>query len=67
MLIKSPNAIIKFIKNFHRDVEATTSVEYAIMLMVIVVLCINVIKVVGLDIADSYGNTADSINTAKSN
>lgn len=63
----SPAKLKLLLQKFHANNEAATSVEYAIMLMVIVVLCINVIKVIGLDIADSYGDSAESMNSAMNN
>lgn len=60
-------AVSRFAKKFHQETDGVTTVEYAILLMVIVVLCLNVIRFIGLDVRDFYNSAGDALDAASGN
>ena len=49
------------IKSFHNAVEATTTVEYAIMLAVLMLLSLKTVQVLGFSVADFFQHSADQM------
>ena len=49
-------------QKFVREEEGATAVEYAVMLVLIIVVCIAVVTVLGQKVNNTFKNVADSIN-----
>ncbi len=55
------------IKQFFRDEDGPTSVEYAVLLALIISVCAVGIALVGQETATSYSNSADDLTDAFNN
>lgn len=53
-----------FLKRFLREADGPTAVEYAVMLFLIVTTCIGTIHLMAQATADSFSNSAESIQNA---
>ena len=53
-----------FIKRFIKDEEGATAVEYAVMIVLIIVVCLGVITFLGQEVQQGFGNVANAINSA---
>ena len=49
-------------QKFVRDEEGATAVEYAVMLVLIIVVCIAVVTTLGENTRDSFQVTANALN-----
>ena len=54
--------IKQFYKRFLRDEEGATAVEYAVMLVLIIVVCIAVVTTLGQNTRDTFGTVANALN-----
>jgi len=54
----------RFILNFLVRDDGPTSVEYAVMLAMIIVVCVLTINLMGSSTAASFSDSADQISTA---
>ncbi len=59
--------MIKLLQAFHREEEAATAVEYAVMLMLIVTVCIVAIQSVGTEASEFMTDNQTKIGNAMSN
>jgi len=57
-------AIKKFFKKFIQDEEGATAVEYAVMIVLIIVACIAIIGTLGGQVNDAFTAVSDKINSA---
>jgi pilus assembly protein Flp/PilA len=57
MLRKTRRAIINFLKNE----DGPTSIEYAVMLALIIVVCIAAVQLIGESANNSFGMVGDSL------
>jgi len=64
MMLKT---IVKKIRYFLTDDEGPTAVEYAVMLMLIILVCITAIQAVGRNASDSFVNSNNKMNDAFGN
>ena len=55
--------LLRQIGNFIRREDGPTTVEYAVMLMMIILGVITALQVIGSSAAHSYNTTADGMNT----
>jgi pilus assembly protein Flp/PilA len=56
-------AIKKFLKKFIQEEEGATAVEYAVMIVLIIVACIVVVGVLGGKVNDAFQNVVDNMPT----
>ncbi len=54
-------AIKKFLKRFIQEEEGATAVEYAVMIVLIVVACIVVVGVLGEKVNNAFQNVVDNM------
>jgi len=54
-------AIKKFFKRFIQDEEGATAVEYAVMIVLIIVVCLAVITTLGGKVQDAFQTVSDSL------
>ena len=54
-------AIKKFLKKFIQEEEGATAVEYAVMIVLIIVACIVVVGVLGEKVNDAFQNVVDNM------
>jgi pilus assembly protein Flp/PilA len=54
--------MFQFIKNFIKDEDGPTAVEYAVMLALIIVLCIVVIRNVGTSTSKTFSITDSALS-----
>ena len=54
-------AIKEFFKNFIQEEEGATAVEYAVMIVLIVVACIVVVGVLGEKVNNAFQQVADKM------
>jgi len=59
--------ILKFVRRFLREEEAATTVEYAVVLMLIIGTCLTAIQVVGNGGAGFWDDNQSDLNTALEN
>ena len=59
--------IKSYFKNFHQQESAATSVEYAIMIGLIIVVCIAGITSVGGETLETWNSNSDQISDAMNN
>ena len=52
------------VQNFLRDEDGPTTVEYAVMLMLILMVCITAIQAIGRLTGASFDDSSSKINTA---
>ena len=55
--------IMNFFKNFLKDEEGATAVEYAVMLVLIIVVAIAVITILGEKVENAFNQVQAAINT----
>ncbi len=55
---------LRKIQHFLLDDDGPTAVEYAVMLMLILLVCITAIQLVGAWGAESWGDTANKLDEA---
>lgn len=55
-------AIKKFFKKFIKDEEGATAVEYAVMIVLIIVVCLAVITLLGTEVRDAFNTVAQTLN-----
>ena len=53
--------IMNFVKNFLKDEEGATAVEYAVMLVLIIVVAIVVIETLGKKVNNAFDRVASSM------
>ena len=53
--------IKNFLKRFIQEEEGATAVEYAVMIVLIIVVCLAVIKTLGESVSDAYSTVADTL------
>lgn len=58
------NALMKGIKNFAREEEGVTMIEYGLLAALIAVVCIGVITTVGTDIKSVFTKVSTGLTTA---
>jgi len=56
-------AIKKFLKKFIQEEEGATAVEYAVMIVLIIVACIVVVGVLGRQVNDAFQRVSDAMPT----
>ena len=54
-------AIKKFFKRFIQDEEGATAVEYAVMIVLIIAVCLVVIGTLGESVQESFQTISDSL------
>jgi pilus assembly protein Flp/PilA len=54
--------IKKFFKNFIQEEEGATAVEYAVMLVLIIVVCIAAVTLVGTSAEKTFNTVAQKLN-----
>ena len=54
--------IKNFFKRFIQEEEGATAVEYAVMIVLIIVVCLVAVGVLGNKVNNAFQNVADSIN-----
>ena len=54
-------------RRFLTEEDGPTSVEYAVMMMLIFLACIATIQIIGGSVSDSYQNSSDAIDNAFNN
>ena len=55
--------MIQFIKSFVRDEEGATVIEYALMVVLIALVCIAGLTVFGLSVNSMFGTAASSVSS----
>jgi len=50
-----------FIKKFIREEDGATAVEYAVMIVLIIVVCLGVITLLGGEVHDAFNTVADTL------
>ena len=56
-------AIKKFFKKFIQEEEGATAVEYAVMIVLIIVVCIAVVGVLGGQVNNAFTRVSDAMPT----
>lgn len=56
--------LVQRVKDFLRRENGPTTVEYAVMLMLIVLMLITAVRIIGTSSAGSYNATADGMSNA---
>ncbi|MCH7729717.1 MAG: Flp family type IVb pilin [Planctomycetes bacterium] len=56
--------ILRELRRFLSREDGPTTVEYAVMLMLIVLGCITAIQVIGAAMSDEFNNVANGINNS---
>ena len=54
--------IKNFLKRFIQEEEGATAVEYAVMIVLIIVVCLVAVGVLGNKVNNAFKNVADAIN-----
>jgi pilus assembly protein Flp/PilA len=54
--------IKNFFKRFIKDEEGATAVEYAVMIVLIIVVCLATITFLGTEVRDAFNTVAESLN-----
>jgi pilus assembly protein Flp/PilA len=57
-------AIQKFLKKFIQEEEGATAVEYAVMIVLIIVVCLGVVKLLGTEVKNAFNTVQSSMNAA---
>ena len=55
-------AIKNFFKRFLREEKGATAVEYAVMIVLIIVVCLGVITLLGEEVRDAFNTVAETLN-----
>ena len=50
-----------FFKKFMQDEEGATAVEYAVMIVLIIVVCLGVITLLGGEVKDAFNTVASTL------
>ena len=58
--------MIKMIKNFFKDEEGATMVEYGLMLALIAVVCITAVALLGTNLSTKFTSVASTVSGAGS-
>ena len=53
--------IQKFFKRFIQEEEGATAVEYAVMIVLIIVVCLAVITTLGTEVRDAFNTVASTL------
>ena len=61
------NKLFSATRRFFAEEDGPTSVEYAVMMMLIFLACIATIQIIGGSVADSFEDSSDSIANAFNN
>ncbi|MDG5467574.1 Flp family type IVb pilin [Deltaproteobacteria bacterium IMCC39524] len=56
--------IKNFFKRFIQEEEGATAVEYAVMIVLIVVVCLGVVKLLGTEVQNAFSVVQSSMNAA---
>ena len=56
--------MIKMLKNFFKDEEGATMVEYALMLALIAIVCITAVQVIGTQANTTFTTSGNALSTA---
>ena len=56
--------IKNFFKRFIQEEEGATAVEYAVMIVLIIVVCLGVITFLGGEVKEAFNVVAESLNKA---
>ena len=54
---------MELVKRFLKDEEGATAVEYAVMIVLIIVVCILTVKLLGEKVNNAFQNVANNINS----
>jgi pilus assembly protein Flp/PilA len=54
--------IKNFFKRFIQEEEGATAVEYAVMIVLIIVVCLGVITLLGGEVRDAFNTVAQTLN-----
>ena len=54
--------IKKFFKRFIQEEEGATAVEYAVMIVLIIVVCLATITLLGGEVQDAFSKVASTLN-----
>ena len=54
--------IKNFFKRFIQEEEGATAVEYAVMIVLIIVVCLAVITTLGTEVRDAFNTVADTLS-----
>ncbi|MBE0576193.1 MAG: Flp family type IVb pilin [Desulfuromonadales bacterium] len=55
-------AIKKFLKKFIQEEEGATAVEYAVMIVLIIVVCLATITLLGTRVENAFNRVAQTLN-----
>ena len=55
-----------FFKKFIQDEEGATAVEYAVMIVLIIVVCLAVITTLGTEVKEAFSKVAETLTGANS-
>ena len=58
-------SILRKLRQFLFREDGPTTVEYAVMLMLIVLLCITGIQIIGATMSDDFNNVANAIDDSR--
>ena len=58
--------IKNFFKRFIQEEEGATAVEYAVMIVLIIVVCLGVITLLGTEVRDAFNTVAQTVANASS-
>lgn len=53
--------MLNVIKNFLKEEDGPTAVEYAVMLALIIVVCIAAVRVIGQRSSETFSNVGDAL------
>ena len=56
--------IKNFFKGFIQEEEGATAVEYAVMIVLIIVVCLGVITLLGTEVRDAFNTVAATVQNA---
>jgi pilus assembly protein Flp/PilA len=59
--------VLRSIRRFLRDESGPTAVEYCVMLMLILLVCITAVQLVGRALSDSWTDSSDKLNETLGN
>jgi pilus assembly protein Flp/PilA len=58
--------IKNFLKRFIQEEEGATAVEYAVMIVLIIVVCLGVVSLLGTEVKNAFSTVQASMATANS-
>jgi pilus assembly protein Flp/PilA len=56
--------LVKSVRKFLRDESGPTAVEYAVLVALVILLCVASIELLGISTGDSFGDSAEKIQSA---